>query len=136
MRKLISLAAIATLLGMLASPVMAGQEESDICEPLKDATKGLYGLCIAYNNTSSESNRARIEQKYENLRQDGDPPLPGAESPCPCWTQAELDGSDGSMALGCTIVEAVEGENGDGAVYVRAQGHQEISEICSEVKAK
>jgi hypothetical protein len=88
--------------------------EEDICDDLKYATPGLYGLCIAFceahdsdcvpdfsvQNPFSNCERrdARILQQYERKRKDGDPDMPclpsAGEDPeyaCPCWSQEELE---------------------------------------------
>ena len=56
MRKLYRLGMLTILLSLVASPVFAGNEP--LCEPLKEgASKGLYGLCIAYHNAGNSNAR-------------------------------------------------------------------------------
>lgn len=89
--------------------------EEDVCDVLKDATPGLYGLCIAYceaqdsqcipdfeaENPVGHCRRRdqRILDRYERKKQEGDPDMPclpnaGADPSeilCPCWSQADLE---------------------------------------------
>jgi hypothetical protein len=90
--------------------------EEDICDDLKYATPGLYGLCIAFceaqdsdcepdftadnyaeRYASCSKRDARILDRYERKRKDGDPDMPclpsAGENPevaCPCWSQDQL----------------------------------------------
>jgi hypothetical protein len=76
------------LLSFLASPVFAGNELE--CEPLKDgASKGLYGLCIAYHNAGNSNARQKIWDNYDKKAVPGDPKMPGTgterkTATCPC----------------------------------------------------
>jgi len=88
MRKLISLGLLAIVLSLVASPVFAGNEP--LCELLKDgASKGLYGLCIAYHNADSARAQERIWENYKRKAGKEDPPMPGTgderkTATCPC----------------------------------------------------
>jgi len=96
MRKLISLGVLALLLAVLASPVSADADSKVICKELKGASKGLYGLCVAYWNTEDGNARDKIyENFYKRAGPDGeDMPYPDAKKPevveCPCWSNEDL----------------------------------------------
>jgi hypothetical protein len=91
--------------------------EEDICDDLKYATPGLYGLCVAFceaqdsecvPNWDAENpvdryadcrmRDRRILERYERKMKDGDPVMPclpsagdqDQESACPCWGQDQL----------------------------------------------
>lgn len=78
--------------------------EEDICDPLRGATPGLYGLCVAYceahdadmispSGDPNELNtpNQRILDNYNRKKKEADPPMPCvAVESCPCWTSAEL----------------------------------------------
>jgi len=117
MRKLISLGLLAIVLSLVASPVFAGKEP--LCEPLKeDASKGLYGLCIAYHNAgNSNAGNSNAKQKIlDNYnKKAGDPPvpqMPGTEderkkvTTCPCLDVINIAGvgiEDWGFNVGCTL---------------------------------
>jgi len=93
MRKLYRLGMLTILLSLVASPVFAGNEP--LCEPLKDgASKGLYGLCIAYHNAENSNAEQKILDNYNKKAGPGDPPMPGTEPEelvsCPCWTTDDM----------------------------------------------
>ena len=70
--------------------------EEDVCDPLRNATPGLYGLCVAYceahdaelispQGNPDELNRPnqRILANYNRQKKESDPPMPCAvQSPC------------------------------------------------------
>jgi hypothetical protein len=94
MRKLISLGILALLLSMLASPVSAG--DKGICMELKDDSKGLYGLCVAYQNTEDGSAKEKIMGNFTRRARNGetmpivvDPKKPEIVA-CPCWNNEDL----------------------------------------------
>ena len=88
--------------------------EEDVCDELKyNATKGLYGLCVAfceaqdsdcvpdYGTENPYANcrmrDRRILDNYNRKKKDGDPDMPclpsAGEDPefaCPCWGQEDL----------------------------------------------
>jgi len=89
MRKLVSLGLLASSFIMLSSSVLAGNVEE--CEFLKDKdySKGLYGLCIAYHNTTNAKAQERILANYDKKAGPDDPVMPGTEDevvPCTCWS--------------------------------------------------
>ena len=94
---------------MLATVVQADDEtptEEGVCDGLKDATPGLWGLCNAYCEAKDcdldgvpddGGSKAcdRLIANYNSLKMADDPDMPcGRELlACPCWntyTQAEL----------------------------------------------
>ena len=111
----------------MSTPTMAGTPDGltpnseVICDGLKDATKGLYGLCIAYceatdspEDLSSEAKIAalpkhsvKILENYNKIRQIGDPQMPCAtyyvETPCPAWTRDQIN------SVGTHVTSASEG---------------------------
>lgn len=111
----------------MSTPTMAGTPDGltpnneVICDGLKDATKGLYGLCIAYceatdspEDLSSEAeiaalhkHSAKILENYYKKRQVGDPQMPCAthydETACPAWTRDQIN------SVGTHITSASEG---------------------------
>lgn len=95
----------------------AGHVEA--CRELKGATKGLFGLCVAYC-ADAENPKQRLLDKYNARRTDSDPAMPcladagdvlveepPVEEPpveatpvvsaCSCWTTAELSQIDGAL---------------------------------------
>jgi hypothetical protein len=88
--------------------------EEDICDDLKYATPGLYGLCIAFCEAQDSEcvpddtaldpyadcrmRDRRILERYDRRKQDGDPDMPclpnqddqSAEYSCPCWGEEQL----------------------------------------------
>jgi hypothetical protein len=117
MRELISFGALAVLMSVLASSVFGGNVEE--CEVLKDgATKGLYGLCIAYHNAGSSDGKERILNNYNKKAGPDDPPMPGTGDPvpCACWTDKNMTYAIGfadplTCHIGTVLEDAVYGEN-------------------------
>ena len=93
MRKVISLGVLALLLSVLASPVSAGSKET--CKDLKGASKGLYGLCVAYQNAADGISKERIMGNFNRRALDGEVMPPNdSKKPdiveCPCWSNEDL----------------------------------------------
>lgn len=86
--------------------------EEDVCEPLMEATPGLYGLCVAYceahdadlfspqgDPSELKMPDQRILNNYNRKKKESDPPMPcvldeSGDDPleeCPCWTAIQLD---------------------------------------------
>jgi len=68
-----------------------------VCDGLKGATPGLYGLCVAYceaqdlDTIDKEPPSEKILANYEKKRQAGDPDMPCIQKPeCSCVSNAEL----------------------------------------------
>ena len=112
----------------MSTPTLAGTPDGltpnseVICDGLKGATDGLYGLCIAYceatdslEDLSSEENittlpksSAQILKYYNEKRQIGDPQMPCVtyydETACPAWTRDQIN------SVGTHITSASEGD--------------------------
>lgn len=80
--------------------------DEGVCDVLRDATPGLYGLCVAFceaqdcepdfsladpfQNCSPPSQR--ILDNYNRRKTVADPDMPCIlQTPCPCWTEEDLD---------------------------------------------
>jgi hypothetical protein len=96
---------VVLLVGVAATNTFAGIPDSeDICQDLKNASHGLYGLCMAFWASFycewdySEIDiwkfcrpaNGKILEKYRAKMQPGDPDMPGVASPCPCWSEEFL----------------------------------------------
>jgi hypothetical protein len=119
MCKLYRLGMLTILLSLVASPVFAGNEP--LCDPLKDgASKGLYGLCIAYHNAGNTNARQRISDNYDKKAGPGDPPMPGTERKkltCPCLDAISVVGAgieDWGFAVSCSN----DGDGTDQGIFV------------------
>jgi hypothetical protein len=90
MRKLISLGILALFVSVLAGPAVAGNVE--ICDGLKDSgVKGLYGLCIAYHNTSDGISKQRIGDNFKKKSGNSGIIMPDdSVGTCPCFTGEEI----------------------------------------------
>ena len=112
----------------MSTPTMAGTPDGltpnseVICDGLKGATLGLYGLCIAYceatdspEDLSSEAkiaalptHSAKLLANYDKMRQIGDPQMPCAtyydETACPAWTRDQIN------SVGTHVTSASEGD--------------------------
>jgi hypothetical protein len=92
----------ALLFTLMGNAVMAGTPDGQtpanegVCDVLKGGTPGLYGLCVAYceaqdlDSIDKNPPSTRILDNYNRKKQDGDPPMPCMQVPCPCWTDEEL----------------------------------------------
>lgn len=111
----------------VSTPTMAGTPDGltpnteVVCDGLKGATPGLYGLCIAYceatdspEDLSSEAKiaalpkySAKLLANYDKKRQIGDPQMPCAtyydETACPAWTRDQIN------SVGTHVTSASEG---------------------------
>jgi hypothetical protein len=81
--------------------------EEGICDPLQDATPGLYGLCVAFCEAHAcvpdlnaenplahcRPGSSKVLAAYERKMQPGDPEMPcyPQEQPCPCFTADQVD---------------------------------------------
>jgi len=70
-----------------------------VCDPLVDATPGLYGLCVAYCEAHDadlleelDVPNQNILRNYNHLKSDSDPAMPCLQEvgDCPCWTPEYL----------------------------------------------
>lgn len=92
---------LAGLVG-LSSPVIANTPDGEtpanegVCDVLIGATPGLFGLCNAYceaqdlDDFDKEPPRTKILANYNKKKQASDPDMPCIQTPCPCWSTAEL----------------------------------------------
>ena len=90
---------------------MAMSANEGICDDLVGHTRGLFGLCIAFNQgqdcevdfaaedpfQNCTPGSEKVLERYRAMRQAGDPDMPGVQAPCPCWTEAELDEVGGGL---------------------------------------
>lgn len=81
---------------LLFSFAYAGQSD-ETCDPLKEATAGLYGLCVSFCNNHSPGDSGVLElsrtqlkllEAYNRKRMDSDPDMPCFKG-CPCFTTIE-----------------------------------------------
>jgi hypothetical protein len=89
MRNLVTLGLLALSLSFFSNPVLAG-DGSD-CEGLRDdPNRALYGLCIAYFNTTNALARQRIAENFVKKGGDAEEWLGIGGSDfveCTCWLQ-------------------------------------------------
>lgn len=87
-----------------------------VCDPLVSATKGLYGLCVAYCEAQDldvigdkETPNNKILANYRKKMQAGDPDMPCLKAECPCWTAAEFSSviTNTVSSTSCTISSTV-----------------------------
>jgi len=105
---------VATTPALAKTPDGLTPAEESVCDPLTDATPGLYGLCVAYceahdadllslygdPNELNMPNR-RILANYNKKKKESDPAMPCAleadvedpepELACACWTADQLE---------------------------------------------
>jgi hypothetical protein len=97
--------------------------DEEVCKILKDATSGLYGLCLAYCESTDSSEllmtevdraalpafRIKLFAKYNGKRQAGDPQMPCAtyynDTGCPAWTKDQIN------SVGSRVSSASEAES-------------------------
>jgi hypothetical protein len=71
-----------------------------VCNSLMNATRGLYGLCVAYceaqdlDSFDKEPPRTKILENYNKKKQISDPDMPCVSANYGCFTQAQLDAID------------------------------------------
>ena len=86
--------------------------EETICDSLKSATNGLYGLCVAYceakdfdflNSPEPTNSQINILKAYNKLKTDADPDMPCIQTTdCPCFTyQQALAAFQPKLLNGC-----------------------------------
>ena len=104
---LLSAASIAVLVGITGNTALANTPDGEtpanegVCDSLSDgATKGLYGLCVAYceaqdlDSFDKEPPRTKILENYNKKKQLTDPDMPCVSANYGCFTQAQLDAID------------------------------------------
>ena len=76
-----------------------------VCDDLKYATPGLYGLCVAFceaqdcepeptaddPHSRCAPSSPKLLDIYNKKKRPGDPDMPCIREPCPCWLQDELN---------------------------------------------
>jgi hypothetical protein len=110
MRKIVSLGLLALSLGYFTIPAVAGVASD--CERIKDDNnRALYGLCIAYWNTTNAVAREKILGNFEKKDSESIG-MPGLDEPnttgfteCSCWLQVDhvqaiLDDPDTTYDMG------------------------------------
>lgn len=101
---LLSAASIVVLVGIMGNTAVANTPDGEtpanefVCNALQGGSPGLYGLCVAYCEAQDldiigdkETPNNKILTNYRKKMQAGDPDMPCLQTPCSCWTQAELD---------------------------------------------
>ena len=93
---------------MAVTPDGSTPANEGVCDSLTTASKGLYGLCVAYceaqdldSVTNKKTPNSKILENYRKKMQAGDPDMPCVQTPCPCWSAEELASitSDGAAAV-------------------------------------
>ena len=101
---LILIAATAALIGSVPATAQTPDgltpAVEEVCNPLVDATPGLYGLCVAFCEAHDADLLSELDvpnhnilRNYDNLKSDSDPAMPCLQQEvggCPCWTADEL----------------------------------------------
>ncbi len=114
MKSLFASLAVSVITGLLAIPQPSVAKTPDgktpaeetVCDVLRDATPGLYGLCVAYCEAHDaellapdgdpeklDTPNRRILENYNKKKKKSDPPMPCVlQEPggCPCWTAEQL----------------------------------------------
>lgn len=122
MKRRMSLLTIAALI--LGAPLMAQTPDGEtpaqegICDDLVNATPGLYGICVAFCEAQDcdfetfvsgqcEPPDPRLVELYDQLKGPFDPPLlPCLRSPCPCFTEENIQLVDPPFSV-CRIDEKI-----------------------------
>lgn len=96
---------VAPLGARAQTPDGATPAEESVCDPLHDASPGLYGLCVSYCEAQDcDSIGDAIDDRcevpsihlldiYDRIRTAADPPMPcldAAPSPCSCFSEGDL----------------------------------------------
>ena len=84
-----------------------------VCDTVKGATPGLYGLCVAYCEAQDldllgdqEPPNNKILDNYNRKKQAGDPDMPCLRVPCPCYDESDLTAiTNSGGVLSCSISE-------------------------------
>jgi hypothetical protein len=107
-----ALVGICCLLSLVFSATVEAREKptdvksvgESVCASLREATPGLYGLCLAFHHgmacqpemgasdpfANCVPGSERVLEQYRKKMRNGDPDMPGIQAPCPCWTKVEL----------------------------------------------
>lgn len=116
-KKLLSVASAAcviAVLGLTSNVAIATTPDGEtpanegVCDPLMDATKGLYGLCVAYceaqdlDDIDKEPANTKILENYRKKMNAGDPDMPCVQVECPCFTGDDLSAMTGDGIASCS----------------------------------
>jgi hypothetical protein len=108
-----------------------------VCDVLIGATPGLYGLCVGYceardindiANEDSKPSNGKLLDLYNKRKKDSDPEMPCVQTPCSCWTAAELDVNTWGMrssAPRCSVNEF--GANATEGTFFAGQDRRDAS---------
>ncbi len=113
MLRRILFALMATAMTLFAVPALSQTPDGEtpavetVCDPLKNATPGLYGLCVAFceshdGDIDPETNEPRdnsvanekILENYNRKKTAGDPDMPCLRVGCPCFDAVDLAALD------------------------------------------
>ena len=92
-------AIIFLILGILICGSVLAKPPEEVCDPLKELTNGLYGLCVAFCGNHPPGDlgtldlskpQLRLLQAYNRIRGDDDPTMPCFKG-CPCFTTDEAE---------------------------------------------
>lgn len=84
---------------MLVTGILYAEPPDDICDPLKNATPGLYGLCNAFcvaqpshglGTLDLSKSQTRILKAYNKKKTSDDPDMPCFQG-CPCFSVEEAE---------------------------------------------
>jgi len=108
MRKIISLGLFALTISMFTSQVFAANEGVDACADLKNAGKGLHGLCVAWHN-ANDKHKDKFAAKFEDragfLLEDFLNPGSEPDFLCPCWTEISAEDVGKDAAAGFCLID-------------------------------
>ena len=99
---------IVCVVSFAAAQTADGQTPANegVCDDLRYATPGLYGLCVAFceaQDCEPDMNAAdpfelcrpsspKLLEIYNKRKRPDDPDMPCIQEPCPCWSAEELAG--------------------------------------------
>ena len=158
---------VCVALAMFALPAAAQTPDGmtpakeTLCDPLADATPGLYGLCVAMCEAqdckatldpetgevdfdeSCNPSAERILENYNRKAGPSDPPMPCVEIACPCWSETAIDNIGGLWTRGKTTDTCMVGDananlsgqstDGGGTELAYAEDHRTKGLRCTSV---
>lgn len=116
-KKIISLLGImvfVVLVGAVGNTAIASTPDGEtpanegVCDSLMDATKGLYGLCVAYceaqdlDSIDKTPPSTKILANYRKKMNAGDLDMPCVQVSCPCFSDTELNAMVGDGIASCS----------------------------------
>ena len=99
--------------------------QEKVCDVVKGATPGLYGMCVAYCEAQDanefinlKTSSKKLLRNYDKKRKASDPQMPCVNyaTACPVWASDQL-GDIGTHGNDTIILEVVDNENGDSYDY-------------------